>query len=77
MMEFDREYSNKTWNDYQSDKKLQKLMDRTVENVLTALIEVCGTILTEEGIGVGSYAEALRKTAELFGFPEDEQGGLA
>ncbi|PIV23774.1 MAG: hypothetical protein COS40_03340, partial [Deltaproteobacteria bacterium CG03_land_8_20_14_0_80_45_14] len=47
--EFESEYANKTWKDYQNDKKLQKLMDRTVENVLTALIEVCGTILAEEG----------------------------
>jgi uncharacterized protein YutE (UPF0331/DUF86 family) len=77
MREFDREYSDKTLKDYQNDKKLQKLMDRTVENVLTALIEVCGTILTEEGIGVGSYTEAVRKSAELFGFPEDGQESLA
>jgi hypothetical protein len=37
--EFESEYADKTWKDYQNDKKLQKLMDRTVENVLTALIE--------------------------------------
>jgi hypothetical protein len=33
-------------------------MDRTVENILTALIEVCGTFLTEKGIAVESYADA-------------------
>jgi len=74
--EFESEYANKTWKDYQNDKKLQKLMDRTVENVLTALIEVCGTILAEEGIGVDSYSDALKKSARLLGFSEEEQDNL-
>ena len=77
LKEFDSEYSEKTWKDYQYDKKLQKLMYRTFENILTALIEVCGTILTEQGIGVGSYSEALRKSGELFGFSIEEQDRLA
>ena len=77
LKEFDSEYSEKTWKDYQYDKKLEKLMDRTVENILTGLIEVCGTILTEQGIGVGSYSEALRKSGELFGFSIEEQDRLA
>ena len=37
--EFETDYENKTWEEYQNDKKLQKLIDRTVENVLTAFIE--------------------------------------
>jgi uncharacterized protein YutE (UPF0331/DUF86 family) len=74
--EFESEYADKTWKDYQNDKKLQKLMDRTVENVLTALIEVCGTILAEEGIGVDSYSDALKKSARLLGFSEEEQDNL-
>ncbi len=40
-------------------------MDRTVENILTALIEVCGTILTEKGIPVENYSETLREEASL------------
>ena len=75
--EFESEYVDKTWKDYQNDKKLQKLMDRTVENILTALIEICGTILTEEGIGVDSYSDALRRCAKLFGFSEAEQDSLS
>ena len=74
--EFESEYANKTWKDYQDDKKLQKLMDRTVENILTALIEVCGTILAEEGIGVDSYSDALKKSARLLCFSEEEQDNL-
>ena len=38
--EFESEYANKTLREYQEDKKLQKLMDRTVENILTALIDI-------------------------------------
>lgn len=77
MREFEREYSTKTWQDYQKDKKLQKLMDRTVENILTALIEVSGTLLTEEGIGAESYSDVLRKVSEFFGFSEDDQNSMA
>jgi uncharacterized protein YutE (UPF0331/DUF86 family) len=75
--EFESEYADKTWKDYQNDKKLQKLMDRTVENVLTALIEVCGTILAEEGIGVDSYSDTLKKSANLLGFSETDQDVLS
>ena len=80
MKEFDLEYADKAYEDYQNDKKLQKLMDRTVENILTALIEVCGTVITEEGIGADSYADTLKKSARLFGFSleeEDRFAGLA
>ena len=77
LKEFEEDYSNKNWTEYQEDKKLQKLIDRTVENILTALIDVCGTILTEEGIGGESYADALTKCSKYFGFPEEEQEKLA
>ena len=75
--EFENEYISKTWTDYQGDKKIQKLMDRTVENILTALIEVCGTVLTREDIGVENYAQALKECARKLGFSENEQGDLA
>lgn len=75
--EFESDYANKTWTDYQNDKKFQKLADRTVENILTALIEICGTILVEEGIGVDSYSDALKKSAHLLGFAEEEQDNLS
>lgn len=75
--EFEQDYSSKTWKDYQGDRKLQKLIDRTVENILTALIEICGTILTQEGISAENYAQVLSKCAKKFGFSEDEQVSLA
>lgn len=46
MKEFKDDYAPKNRSEYEADRKLQKLMDRTVENILTALIEVCGTFLT-------------------------------
>ena len=77
MQEFEKEYSTRTWQDYQKDKKLQKLMDRTVENILTALIEVSGALLAEEGIAGESYSEILKKTGEFFGFTNEEQENLS
>ena len=77
MREFEKEYSTKTWQDYQKDRKLQKLMDRTVENILTALIEVSGALLTEEGIAGESYGEILKKTGGFFGFTNEEQENLS
>jgi uncharacterized protein YutE (UPF0331/DUF86 family) len=75
--EFESDYANRTWTEYQTDRKFQKLADRTVENILTALIEICGTILVEEGIGVESYSDALKKSAQLLGFSEEEQDHLS
>jgi len=77
MQEFENEYSTKNWQDYQKDKKLQKLMDRTVENILTALIEVSGALLTEEGITGENYSETLKKAAEFFDFTDAEQEDLS
>ena len=77
MKEFDEDYDSKGWEEYQKDKKLQKLIDRTVENILTALVEVCGTILTQDNISVENYAQILRECSKKFGFSGDEQESLA
>ncbi len=75
--EFESEYASKKFSHYQEDKKLQKLMDRTVENILTALIEVCGTMLAQEGVDVENYGEALAKCCKLLGLSEEEQSNLS
>ncbi|MBU4349362.1 DUF86 domain-containing protein [bacterium] len=75
--EFEQDYIFKSWEDYKKDRKLQKLMDRTVENIFTALIEICGTILTQEGISAESYAQVLSECAQRLGFSEEEQETLA
>lgn len=75
--EFEKEYENRSRREYEDDRKLQKLIDRTVENILTAMIEVCGTFLTEEGVAVESYGEALKKTGKHLSLSEEEQNDLA
>ncbi len=77
MEEFDSDYASKTWQDYASDTKLQKLIDRTIENILTAFIEVSGVILTEENISAESYPDVMRKIGKFFGYKEDESETLA
>jgi uncharacterized protein YutE (UPF0331/DUF86 family) len=77
LKEFEQDYASKTWQDYQKDKKLQKLIDRTVENILTTLIEICGTILTQESIPVENYTQVLSECARKFGFSKEEQENLA
>ena len=73
MREFADDYLDREWQEYQGDRKLQKLMDRTVENILTALIEVSGAVLTEEEIAAESYSDVLGKIGGLFGYSEEEQ----
>lgn len=75
--EYEKEYISATWQDYQTDGKLQKLMDRTVENILTALIEICGTILADKGIAVENYTEVLERAAALLGLDQVKQKNLA
>lgn len=73
MGEFDSDYAGKTWQDYAGDTKLQKLIDRTIENILTAIIEVGGAILTENDISAESYQDVMRKIGKFYHFKEDEQ----
>lgn len=75
--EFQSDYSIKALRDYQEDKKLQKLMDRTVENIFTALIEVCGAVLSEERIRAENYGEVLEKCGKFMGLSEDEQKNVS
>ncbi len=75
--EFEEDYLKVSWEEYKADRKLQKLMDRTVENIFTALIELCGTILTQQGIAVESYAQVLSEYSRRLGFSEEEQQVLA
>ncbi|MEW6095912.1 MAG: HepT-like ribonuclease domain-containing protein [bacterium] len=76
MKEFDTRYADKTWVEYQENRELQKIMERTIENILTALIEISGTILIQEGIVVENYADALKKCANLFGLTQEEQQNI-
>jgi len=77
LREYDTDYSQITWDEYRDDKKIQKLIDRTVENILTAAIETCGTLLAEEGIAAANYAEVLAQGANLLGFSAEDQENLS
>ena len=77
MTEFQDDYAPKNRSEYEADRKLQKLIDRTVENILTALIEVCGTFLTQQEIYAESYADVLRKSAQNLGLNSEDQESLA
>lgn len=77
MDEFESEYSSKTWSDYAKDNKLQKLIDRTIENILTAFIEVSGVVLTENNIMAENYFDVMKKVGEYFHFKKSERDILA
>jgi len=77
MGEFDAEYATKTWTEYSKDSKLQKLIDRTIENILTAFIEVSGVILTENNIMAENYPDAMKKVGDYFHFKKSETDILA
>lgn len=72
MNEFEADYASKGWEDYSSDNRLQKLIDRTIENILTAFIEVSGAILTENDIEAESYPDVMVKIGRFFGFDEKD-----
>jgi len=77
MKEFEDDYAALAWEDYQRDSKMQKVVDRTVENVLNALVELCGTLLAEEGKTSENYAETLRAAAATLGFRPEQAKELA
>jgi len=77
MDEFESDYQLKTWQEYASDTKLQKLIDRTIENILIAVIEVSGVILTEKNISADSYSDVMQKVGDCFGFNKEERESLA
>lgn len=72
MTEFERDYANKRWEDYNRDTKLQKLMERTVENILTALIEVAGTALAKEGLSAENYSEVMEEAGRFYKLNKSE-----
>lgn len=77
MAEFDKDYADKDWKEYNSDTKLQKLIERTVENILTAMLEAAGTLLAKEGIAAENYFEVMEKAGRFFKLGESECKDLA
>ena len=52
-------------------------MDRTVENILIAVIEICGTVLSEEGIKSDSYSDTVKICAKFFNLSDNDQENLS
>jgi len=77
MDEFDAEYASKKWPEYAKNSKLQKLIDRTIENILTAFIEVSGVVLTENNIMAENYPDVMKKVGDYFRFKKTETDMLA
>lgn len=67
-----------TYQEYTSLNGLKiKALERTIENILNALIELSGTISIERGFKVDNYYSALRKGARLVGVDEEKAEELA
>jgi len=77
MEEFDAEYASTKWQEYAKNSKLQKLIDRTIENILTAFIEVSGVVLTENNIMAENYPDVMKKVGGYFRFKKTEADILA
>lgn len=77
MTEFDKDYVDKDWKEYNNDTKLQKLIERTVENILTAMIEVAGTFLAKEGVAAENYSEVMERAGRFFKFSDSECKDMA
>ena len=74
--EFEDDYISIGWKEYKENRKLQKLMDRTVENIFTVLIEICGTILkAARGRSSGRFSNKLKNVSDRVRVPK--RWGLA
>ncbi len=77
MAEFDQDYANKNCKEYTNDIKLQKLIEKTIENVLTTAIDVSKVELAREGIVTENCSERMRKAGRIFKLDEFECEDLA
>lgn len=72
MEDFDKHFPEISWDDYRMlDTLKAKAMEKTVENILTALIETAGTIAVESEKIVESYAAVLTEAGLIIGLSED------
>lgn len=70
--DFDKHFSEISWKDYRIlDSLKAKAMEKTVENILTALVEIAGTIAVESEKIVENYSAALTEAGLITGLSED------
>lgn len=78
MEDFDTYFSGITWQDYRIMEPLKlKALEKTVENILTALIEISGVIVVEEEKLVEDYATVIEQASLLVGLSNNEATQLA
>lgn len=78
MDDFDKYFAGITWKEYKFLETIKaKALEKTVENILTALIEISGTISVEEGRTVENYYTAINEAASILGFDEETALSLA
>ena len=78
MEDFDTYFSGITWQDYRIMEPLKlKALEKTVENILTALIEISGVIVVEEEKLVEDYATVIEQASLLVGLTNNEATQLA
>jgi uncharacterized protein YutE (UPF0331/DUF86 family) len=75
--EFENEYEKISWQEYGQNSKIQKLIERTVENILTAFIELAGTYLAQMKISGENYSDILRKFSQNLACTEDDVEKIA
>lgn len=78
MEDFDKYFADITWKEYKLLETIKaKALEKTVENILTALIEISGTISVEEGKTVENYFAAINEASSILRFDEDAVLSLA
>lgn len=78
MEDFDKYFAEITWKEYKILEPIKaKALEKTVENILTALIEISGTISVEEGKSVENYYMAINEASVILGFDEETAVSLA
>ena len=78
MEDFDAYFSGITWQNYRIMEPLKlKALEKTVENILTALIEISGVIVVEEEKRVEDYATVIEQASLIVGLTSNEATQLA
>lgn len=67
------EYENLTWHEYHNDRKTRRNVERIIENVGNAVIDMAKIILTAADLPVpATYREALQSTAVVATISESD-----
>lgn len=78
MEDFDKYFAEMTLKEYKFlDTLRAKALEKTVENILTSLIEIAGAISVEEGKSVENYSTAINEASLILGFDEETALSLA